>query len=92
MPPPAVVRSTDPKALRQVKDPVGKDNDAAIVRAAKESALVVCAWGNHGVERGRHVEDLLRGAKTKLHILKLTGSGQPGHPLYLKKSLTAAPW
>ena len=83
-------RSTDPKALRQVKDPVGRGNDAAIVRAARESALVVCAWGNHGVERSSQVRELLRGID--LHVLKLTGAGEPGHPLYLKKSLKAAPW
>jgi hypothetical protein len=85
-------RSTDPKALRRVRDPVGEGNDAAILRAATESELVVCAWGNHGAERGFEVENLLRREKTKLHILKLTGTGQPGHPLYLRKSLTAIPW
>jgi hypothetical protein len=85
-------RSTDPKVLQKVKDPVGAGNDAAILRAAQESDLIVCAWGNHGIERGRQVEELLRKAEAKLHILKLTGSGQPGHPLYLRKSLQAAPW
>ena len=83
-------RSTDPKALRQVKDPVGPGNDAAIVRAARESQLVVCAWGNHGLERSRRVRELL--GEIDLHVLKLTGAGEPGHPLYLKKSLKAAPW
>jgi hypothetical protein len=85
-------RSTDPRALRRVRDPVGAANDAAILRAAGEADLVVCAWGNHGIERGREVEELLRKTKTKLHILRLTGAGQPGHPLYLRKSLKAAPW
>jgi hypothetical protein len=83
-------RSTDPKALRRVKDPVGPGNDAAIVRAAREAQLVVCAWGNHGLERSRQVRELLR--EIDLHVLKLTGAGEPGHPLYLKKSLKAAPW
>jgi hypothetical protein len=85
-------RSTDPQALKRVRDPVGAGNDAAIVRAAREADLVVCAWGNHGIERGREVEALLRKTETKLHLLKLTGAGQPGHPLYLRKSLKAAPW
>jgi len=83
-------RSTDPKALRQVKDPVGAGNDAAILRAAKESDLVICAWGNHGLGRSQHIRKLLSGIP--LHALKVTGSGEPGHPLYLKKSLKAAPW
>ncbi|HEV7477301.1 MAG TPA: DUF1643 domain-containing protein [Burkholderiales bacterium] len=85
-------RSTDPRALRRVRDPVGAANDAAILRAAGEADLVVCAWGNHGIERGREVEELLRQTETKLHILKLTGAGHPGHPLYLRKSLKAASW
>jgi hypothetical protein len=83
-------RSTDPRALKLVKDPVGKGNDAAILRAARESDLVVCAWGNHGIDRSRQVRELLKGIP--LHVLKLTGAGEPGHPLYLKKSLKAAPW
>ena len=83
-------RSTDPRALRSVRDPVGSENDAAIVRAARASDLVVCAWGNHGTERSEQIRRLLRGIP--LHVLQLTGSGQPGHPLYLKKSLRAKPW
>jgi hypothetical protein len=83
-------RSTDPQALKRVKDPVGNGNDAAILRAARESDLVVCAWGNHGVDRSRQVRELLAGIP--LHVLKLTGAGQPGHPLYLRKTLKAAPW
>ena len=87
-------RSTDPRALQRVRDPVGAGNDAAILRAAKESDLVVCAWGNHGEygQRGSKVLHDLRTSGVKLHVLKTTGSGQPAHPLYLKKSLKAAPW
>jgi hypothetical protein len=83
-------RSTDPKALRNVRDPIGKGNDAAILRAALEADLVVCAWGNHGTDRSRHIRKLLGGIR--LHALKVTGAGEPAHPLYLRKSLTAAPW
>jgi hypothetical protein len=83
-------RSTDPKALRRARDPIGEGNDAAIVRAASESDLVVCAWGNHGIDRSQHIRKLLGGIR--LHVLKVTGAGQPGHPLYLRKSLTAKLW
>ena len=74
----------------RVRDPVGEGNDAAILRAAEEADLVVCAWGNHGLERSRQVRELLMGIE--LHALKITGAGEPGHPLYLRKSLKAAPW
>jgi hypothetical protein len=46
---------------------------------------VICAWGNHGLHlnRGPHVEALLREAGARLSHLGLTGQGQPKHPLYI---------
>ena len=80
-------RSTDPSALKSVKDPVGRGNDAAIVQAAKEAKLVVCAWGNHGehLKRGEAVLNLLK--DVRLHALRMNGAGHPAHPLYLPSSL-----
>jgi hypothetical protein len=87
-------RSTDPAALRTVEDAVGRGNDAAIVKAAKEAKLVVCAWGNHGLhlERAERVIALLRGQNVKLSFLRMNGEGQPAHPLYLPSSLKPTPW
>jgi hypothetical protein len=85
-------RATDPAALRRVRDPVGSGNDAAIVRAASEASLVVCAWGNHGLQQSRSQEVKRLLADRKLHVLKLNGSGEPAHPLYLRGSLRAKPW
>ena len=80
-------RSTDPKGLLVCKDPVGRGNDAAIVQAAKEAKLVVCAWGNHGehLKRGESVLNLLK--DVRLHALRMNGAGHPAHPLYLPSSL-----
>ena len=80
-------RSTDPKGLRDCKDPVGRGNDAAIVRAAKEAKLVVCAWGNHGehLNPSKAILQLLSGVE--LHALRVNGGGHPAHPLYLPSSL-----
>lgn len=85
-------RSTDPAQLKLVKDPVGRGNDKAIVQAAKEAGIVVCAWGNHGahMDRARAVVDLLTGNEITLHALRTTGSGHPTHPLYLPQTLTPA--
>ncbi len=82
-------RSTDPSVLKAVKDPVGRGNDAAILRAAREAKLVVCAWGEHGshLERGEEVKAMLRKQAIALHSLRLNASGHPAHPLYLPSSL-----
>jgi len=85
-------RATDPKKMKAVKDPVGPGNDAAIVKAAKASAIVVCAWGNHGafLDRSARVKALLK--KTKLHVLRVNANGEPAHPLYLPGRLEAISW
>ena len=87
-------RATDPGEMKAVPDPVGAGNDAAIVRAAREAALVVCAWGNHGAhqERAQAVAGLLREAGVALHYLRMNGAGHPSHPLYLPGTLTPIPW
>ena len=87
-------RATDPEEMKSVRDPVGRGNDAAILRAAREAAVVVCAWGNHGahLERASRVVELLRGAGVAVHALRVNGSGQPSHPLYLPGMLRPTPW
>lgn len=87
-------RATDPEEMKAVRDPVGRGNDRAILNAAVESALVVCAWGNHGGHLGRAeaVLRLLKKERIRLHALRVNGGGHPAHPLYLPGSLRAAPW
>lgn len=91
-------RETDstklPELIAAGTDIVGPDNDAAIVAAAKEAAIVVCGWGNPGnlTGRGQSVEQLLRGAGLAPHYLKLNNDGTPGHPLYLGYDLMPQLW
>jgi hypothetical protein len=87
-------RSTDPEKMKAEKDPVGPGNDAAIVRAAQESGIVVCAWGNHGsfLERSSHVKNLLGKNKFQLHTLRVNANGEPAHPLYLPGNLKPLSW
>ena len=86
-------RATDPDDMKAARDPVGAGNDRAIVRAAKESAIVVCAWGNHGAHRQRSLEvlTLLRKAGIPLLALRMNGAGEPAHPLYLPGTLRPTP-
>ena len=87
-------RSTDPAALKIVDDPVGRANDGAIINAARQAKLVVCAWGNHGLHeaRAQRVKALLDEERIAVHVLRMNGAGQPAHPLYLPSSLKPTPW
>ena len=87
-------RATDPRLMQLAPEPVGRGNDQAILRAAREARLVVCAWGNHGAHRERAAAVLarLRGAQVPLHALRVTARGEPAHPLYLPARLRAARW
>jgi len=82
-------RETDstklPGLIEAGTDIIGPENDAAIVSAAREAAIVVCGWGIPGnlAGRGHSVEQMLRGAGIPLHYLKLNSDGTPGHPLYI---------
>jgi hypothetical protein len=78
-------RATDPKLMRAIADPIGPENDAAILGSLPWADAVVCAWGNHGLHmnRGTAVEAMLRAAGAPLCHLGLTGQGQPRHPLYV---------
>src|SRR5919201_131559 len=65
-------RATDPREMKAAPAPVGRANDRAIIAAAREAAIVVCAWGNHGAHLGRSADvlALLRRASVRLHALR----------------------
>ena len=79
------LRATEPRALREALRPIGRANDRHIRRAAARAAVVVIAWGAHGVfgERARAVERML--SRRELRCLGRTRSGEPRHPLYLRR-------
>lgn len=87
-------RDTDPRAMRRAKDPVGTDNDRAILDAAHWADQTVCAWGTHGVhlDRGPNVEALLRKADVKMFHLGLSKAGHPKHPLYIGYAVQPMAW
>ncbi|TQS70291.1 DUF1643 domain-containing protein [Rhodobacteraceae bacterium] len=82
-------RATDPKVMRAQSDPVGPENDRAILDslawAGAPEDRIICAWGAHGAHlaRGAAVADLLRPCQLPLYHLGLTKAGQPKHPLYI---------
>lgn len=75
-----------PRALRACAawDRVGPDNDAHVRRITSlRGALVIAAWGTHGVldGRGATVRSLLEDRGVELHHLGVTKDGHPKHPL-----------
>lgn len=77
-------RATDPRDLFRAEDPVGDENDVAILAAAMDASIVVAAWGAHqrARERARHVLHLLRKNIGPVYCIATTVSGLPVHPLY----------
>lgn len=56
---------------------------------------IVCAWGAlgaAGVEQAAFVEMCARNAGVDLYALRLTTSGQPGHPLYVPLEIKPFVW
>ena len=78
-------RATLPSELKNVKNPIGNDNDLHIIELSKKADLAVAAWGNEGtlLNRDKEVKKIL----PNLMCLKINKSGQPSHPLYQKKDL-----
>ena len=78
-------RSTDPKKLKLIKDPIGKKNNYWIKKLAKDSGKTIAAWGTHGgyLNRGDEVAKLI----DNLYCLRKTKKGFPSHPLYLPANL-----
>jgi len=88
------LRSTDPRGLLDVDDPVGPENDRYLkLLVGQRHDIVVCAWGVHGVilDRGTQVADMLS-KHQDLHALTTTKDGHPRHPLYLKSELQPRLW
>ncbi len=84
-------RATYPDDLRAAADPVGPRNDEWLRRIGRQSARIVACWGNDGAFRGRsgRVRTMLG---DRLEVIRLNGSGEPAHPLYLPKRLAPVPW
>lgn len=84
-------RATDPVYMKVQEDPVGPENDKALLEIAENAGVIVAAWGVHGVhlERESKVKALLG---DRLKCLRLTKDGHPAHPLYLPKILMPVPF
>lgn len=92
--------ATEPDDLAAMVDPVGPEADAAI-RAAIElcrtrGGIMLATWGapKGRAATRRLAERRMRevAAMADWHVLRLTASGHPAHPLYLPGNLVPTPW
>lgn len=82
-------RATDPKVMKSQDDPVGPENDEAILTAAKMSAMTIVGWGKDGWHKGRQrqIVEMLEEVGITMHCLGVNKDGTPKHPLYLAYSV-----
>ena len=87
-------RATNPATLRTATDPVGPDNDDALLDALDTANYVVVAWGAHPFAKERAAEVLAVIADHGLPVLCLgtTKDGHPRHPLYVKGDQPLVPY
>jgi len=87
-------RDTDPFGMRKAADPVGPDNDRAILDGAAWADQIIAAWGTHGAHLGRgpQTEALLRQTGQPLYSLGLSKHGHPKHPLYISYTQQPILW
>jgi hypothetical protein len=80
----------EPDALKRAADPIGPVNDLVINYFTDRTAKTVAAWGSHGKinQRSTTVQPLLRSAV----CLGKTSSGEPRHPLYVRRDVEPEPW
>lgn len=87
-------RATNPADMRAATDPVGPDNNWALLNMARQAQVIVVCWGANGkfMGRGPEVLRLLRPFAARIKCLGVTKNGEPAHPLYLRKDSWLRPF
>lgn len=85
-------RATDPKALDKAADPIGPFWVDSIINAAKDSRMIVFAWGNFGAQAMPRLIPIIEPFLGRVCHLGLTKTKQPKHPLYLSKKTIPILW
>lgn len=82
-------RSTYPRDIYLVDDPIGNENDNYILECVAQSDLVIACWGNNGMYMNR--ENIIKGLVPNLYFLK-NKNGTPHHPLRLPRNIRTIPF
>lgn len=83
-------RSTYPKEIYLIDDPIGKDNDHYILECVKQSDLIIACWGNSGTYMDR--EKIIKELVPNLYCLQKNKNGTPHHPLRLPRDINPIPF
>lgn len=83
-------RSTYPKEIYLIDDPIGKDNDHYILECVKQSDLIIACWGNNGTYMDR--EKIIKELVPNLYCLQKNKNGTPHHPLRLPRDINTIPF
>ncbi len=78
-------RAKNPPLLKQIDDPIGVDNDRYLFTLEDRVETIILAWGNWGTLRGRDRAVIACLNSQQVYCLGITKTGQPRHPLYLKR-------
>ena len=83
-------RSTYPKEIYLIDDPIGKYNDHYILECVKQSDLIIACWGNNGTYMDR--EKIIKELVPNLYCLQKNKNGTPHHPLRLPRDINPIPF
>ena len=87
-------RATEPSDMKAYAEPIGPENDKFLIKNMMNADMIVAAWGNSGshMERSKAVKEMAKSYGKKFHYLKMNGTGEPSHPLYLSNKLELVEW
>lgn len=87
------IRSPKPQHLQSAADPIGPECDRYLLSAVARAKQIVIGWGNWGqlYQRDRAVLELIA-SYAPLYCLGKNQTGQPCHPLYLRKDVKPFPF
>lgn len=83
-------RTTYPKEIYLIDDPIGKDNDYYLLECVKQSDLIIACWGNNGTYMDR--EKIIKELVPNLYCLQKNKNGTPHHPLRLPRDINPIPF
>lgn len=83
-------RSTYPKNIYLIDDPIGKDNDHYLLECVTQSDLIVACWGNNGTYMNR--EKVITELVPNLYCLQKNKNGTPHHPLRPPRNIHPVPF